>query len=314
MKESKNSTQPSEEMVVAKFEVKQALVGLALNDTDEHLLKYLDFLGSQVPVHAACFLHVVPRFDLFTTGSADELELLVEQQHIKEEVTEQLGGDIQLLVKKAHIKNTTYLARTGDPLEELLAEAAEIEADLVVIGKKKLAGSHAILAKNMVRKATVNALVVPEASWNRLRSILVPIDFSEHSARALQQALAINKQLAEPVKIICLNVYDTPNLSPFRLSKTAEESQQMVEGDRMEAFDLFLSSYAPEGREYIKKILIPKTFPATAHYIMDYAVENEFDLVIMGAKGHSKVELLLMGSVTDHLLSINNTIPTLVVK
>ena len=51
-----------------------------------------------------------------------------------------------------------------------------------------------------------------------------------------------------------------------------------------------------------------------AQYIMDYATSEEAGLIVMGAKGHSQVELLLMGSVTEKLLAINESIPTLVVK
>ena len=54
--------------------------------------------------------------------------------------------------------------------------------------------------------------------------------------------------------------------------------------------------------------------PWIPHYIKEYAEENEVDFIVMGAKGHSKVELLLLGSVTEKLLSINNSIPTLIVK
>lgn len=38
------------------------------------------------------------------------------------------------------------------------------------------------------------------------------------------------------------------------------------------------------------------------------------DLIIMGGKGHSKMELLLMGSRTERMLNINDSIPTLIVK
>ena len=47
---------------------------------------------------------------------------------------------------------------------------------------------------------------------------------------------------------------------------------------------------------------------------MDYAYDKKADLIVMGAKGHSQVELLLMGSVTEKVLAVNESIPTLVVK
>ena len=47
---------------------------------------------------------------------------------------------------------------------------------------------------------------------------------------------------------------------------------------------------------------------------MDFAKQHNVDLIVTGAKGHSQVELLLLGSVTEKLLAINDSLPTLVVK
>ena len=56
--------------------------------------------------------------------------------------------------------------------------------------------------------------------------------------------------------------------------------------------------------------VIPRPHPDTFDWLRAQGV----DLVVMGAKGHSKVELLLLGSVTEHFLGINSRVPTLVVK
>ncbi len=48
--------------------------------------------------------------------------------------------------------------------------------------------------------------------------------------------------------------------------------------------------------------------------IMKYSDENKGDLLVMGARGHSKVHLLLIGSVTEKVLSLTKRTPVLVVK
>ena len=88
----------------------------------------------------------------------------------------------------------------------------------------------------------------------------------------------------------------------------------MVEEDRMAAFDAFIATHLSEGEDNIEQQLVEKDRPGIAHYVMDYAKEQDVDFIVMGARGHSKVELLLLGSVTESVLAGNKHIPTLVVK
>jgi nucleotide-binding universal stress UspA family protein len=70
----------------------------------------------------------------------------------------------------------------------------------------------------------------------------------------------------------------------------------------------------PEYRDNLDIKLMMQKEPGVAQYILDAVDEANSDLVVMGAKGHSKVELLLLGSVTEKLLALNEHIPTLIVK
>ena len=127
-------------------------------------------------------------------------------------------------------------------------------------------------------------------------------------------AIGIAKQLITPAQVVCLNVYEMPNFASFNISKTREQFRVMIEEDRMEALDAFLYSYAPEDKERIQKVLLQREMPWVPHYIMEYANNKNIDFIVMGAKGHSKVELLFIGSVTEKLLMLNDSIPTLIVK
>ena len=314
MRSSSDVLPAEDKKVIPPFSVNQALIAMELGPTDEAMLEYVDFFTNLVPAKAAYFLHVLPQFDLFYAMYEKEAQSLISNFEINEDTLARMEANIKGLMAE---KKTVFVevdVRDGDPLEELLKNAKAIKADLAVIGQSSATNRHGILAKNLVRKIACNALVIPDKARKQLQKILVPIDFSENSAKALQAAVALTKRLKNPVEIICLNVYEMPNVSVYRIQKTRDQFKRMMEEDRLAAFEAFIDSYAPEAKDYISTKLLEKDLPGIAHYLLDFAKTNDIDFITIGAKGHSKVERLLLGSVTEKLMSLNNSIPSLIVK
>jgi nucleotide-binding universal stress UspA family protein len=299
---------------IPSFKVGQAMIGLKMDEVDVPILKYFKFLAKTIPFNAGYFLNIIPQFDQSHSFFSKTEATLPSELTLKKNRKKMLGAEIKTQLKDLKGVDIEYDVREGDRLEEMLKDIEDVDADLVMIGKKFQENNQIVFAKNIIRKIKSNALVVPEKAKLRLKKILVPIDFSSHSIEALHTAIGVAKQLIEPAKVVCLNVYEMPNFAAFNISKTREQFQHMIEEDRMEAFDAFIQSYAPEDSDRIQKVLLQKEMPWIPHYIMDYANKNEVDFIVMGAKGHSKVELLFIGSVTEKLLMINDEIPTLVVK
>ncbi|MEL7247580.1 MAG: universal stress protein [Bacteroidota bacterium] len=296
------------------LEVDQLLMGLEMSGSDEALLRYLDFFSDIVPIKAGYFLHVIPPFDLLTNLYRSEVLPLSGVSIFRETLVNRMGGEISRFLTAGRMSNVQYQVSEGSPLEELLTASESQEPDLVVIGQKRFVNSHGILAKNFARKVDSNALVVPEQSRRSLSTIVVPVDFSAHSARALQTAVELRKCVDYPVRVIAVNVYEMPNVSAYMLSKTEDEFRKMVEQDRMVAFEAFLATQLEADQDLVEQKLIEKDRPGVAHYLMDFALEEGADFIVMGAKGHSKLERLLLGSVTENFLARNKQFPTLIVK
>jgi len=304
---SQNATK---KVPVHPFEVVQALVALELDKADGPVLEFFDFFANQIPVGSASFVHVLPKIDFFNdTAPNSPHPLKIDRgafTQIESKIRERFTSDAPVYIE--------FNIRQGNPLEEILKDAEDISADLVVIGQRSETEHHGILAKNLVRRVKGNALVVPDRAVTQIKRMLIPIDFSANSIRALQTAVGLNKRLREPAHLICMNVYDMPNLSVYKTGKNREQLRKMIEEDRNSAFKAFLHTYANELEDRIETLLIERDLPGVARYIVDFASDNQIDLIVMGAKGHSKVDLLLMGSVTEKLLTLNDKIPTLVVK
>ncbi|TXB61905.1 universal stress protein [Phaeodactylibacter luteus] len=313
-KSQKDRTMKNPAKAVSPLAISQVLVALELGQSDEATLQYLHHLCGQLPVQKLHFLHVLPRFDALHAFPGRETANGLNSYEVNEEVRQQMEERIQAALGDNAALQANFEIREGEPLEELLNEAKESDADLLVIGQNSGEGRHGILGKNLARRSTANVWVVPDHAKAQIHHILVPIDFSAYSTKALKAAIALRDELSGAVQITALHVYEMPDLSVYKIQRTPAQFERMLRKDHEEAFEAFLHTHFPKEKEGIATRLVLKEGPGIAHYLMGTARESGADLIIMGAKGHSKVERLLLGSVTERLLMQNEQTPVLVVK
>lgn len=292
------------------FSVRQMLAGLEMDTATESVLRYLDFFTAAIPVKALRILHVIPRFELFEglnkPGAVRESPLGMNKA-----IHEELSRRIQLHPLYKHTEVATDL-REGNALEQLLTESDDIRADLVVIGQNAAPQEHSTLAANLLRKTKADVLLIPEGAKASISHLLVPIDFSRYSVQALKKALAIRQTLKHPVKITCVHVFELPNLNIYLVEKI-EDVRQLIREDRTAAMQDFLRQHAGTDMEGIETALVERETESVSSRIANFAQEKKADLILAGARGHSKVEQLLLGSVSENLLRVNKQIPVLII-
>lgn len=296
------------------LKIEQAVVAMSLGDADETTLDYLAFFAEVVPLQSGFFLHVQPRFDLLNALFESEAQSVVSNYDLHADLVRQMEQAARSRFETMGLAQLQTDVREGDPLEEILRAAADLNADLLVAGKNSTGETHGILASNLVRKAPGNVLIVPDRAQPRITRILVPVDFSPYSVRALQTAAALVSVLPETVEVIATHVYQLPSVMAYRINKTQDDLQAIIEADRKAAMEDFVLNFAPQLSDRIRFEVWRHENTGIAEHLLDFSTANEVDLIIMGAKGHSKVELLLMGSVTERLLQLNEMIPVWVVK
>lgn len=292
------------------IQLKEVLFALELGNSDGAALAYLAQFFNHVPVQRLSFLHVLP-IRRYTLGFPDTVSAeIIEELAVEESVVAEMEAEINVNFPKLE---TIIEIRHGDPLEELEDMAKKRKVDLAVIGQNTNTSRHGILAKNLARQTDSDALIVPDVAPAQLSRIIVPIDFSENSRRALERAIAISKALPQPIPINVINVYETPDVSVYKISRQPGHFEKMIRENRLEALDAFLSPYLDFGA-HLEADLLRKEGPGLASHILQYAQEQAGDLIIMGAKGHSAVERFFLGSVTEKIVSLNNNCPTWIVK
>jgi len=301
-------------MSISKFKISQALVALDLSDTDDKVLEYIDFLNHEIRIDSIYFMHVVEKANFFTNLFSRDITSLQSQFVLNEDIIKHFIDGVESKLGNLEDINVEYEVREGKTLHEIIDQIAEHHAELVILGKKPNRESSGLLGNSLARRSPSSLLFVPHTAKKQLRVMLVPVDFSENAGLALQRAISINDARKKPAKIICLHVYDMPDLSYYKINKNFEQLKEIIEGDMREAFDNFLEKYIPNLKDIVEKQVVERTRLSTAGHIQSLAEEWGADLLIVGAKGHTSLERLLLGSVTEKLIQLNENIPTLIVR
>jgi len=127
-------------------------------------------------------------------------------------------------------------------------------------------------------------------------NILVPIDGSDNSYRALDAALLLSEKLGSNITVI--HVMEEVPITHIGSEKMLNE---LLEAYKKENQDILLkcSEIANQKGLTIKTFLLQGN-PAPA--ILDYNKKEKFDLVIMGSRGLGKFKELILGSVSSKIV------------
>ncbi len=246
-------------------------------------------------------LHMLPPLPLQTLRAMFERTPLETEQILVNAAKAELARRARPLGEKFHIE-VTPVVKVGRVHLGIVAHADEVNADLVVVGGY---GAHLVrelflgaTAEKVLRTSTRPMLIVKQEPLSPYKRLLVPVDFSPSSSRALDWGMAI----AAGAEINVAHVYEVPNESTLRYAsvedKVVEGYHAVARHQARDAMSAFLKDRRPAETDFQRHIL--HGHPAAG--IRDLTEELRPDLIVMGKHGQSEIEKLLLGSVTRHML------------
>jgi len=143
-----------------------------------------------------------------------------------------------------------------------------------------------------------------------MKKILVPCDFSEQAKSAVR--FAADLALQSRGEIHLLNVIELPVMHDSVLMPVLSFEETLLQDLRERAekeFKKLSDKYGKEGMKIKSKVV----FGATSKMIIDYIDEQRIDLVVMGTKGASGMQELLIGSNAEKIVRAASC-PVLAVK
>jgi len=125
-----------------------------------------------------------------------------------------------------------------------------------------------------------------------LKKILVGVDGSEYSTKALKEAIEIAKRFSAEVTVV--NVFHLPDGEDVS-KKILNKARVVLE------------------ESGIKYNLSSVLSPNTPKVVTDMAEDEKYDLIVVGSRGRGEVKAFMLGSVS-HKISTDSPVNVLIVK
>ncbi len=192
---------------------------------------------------------------------------------------------------------------TGSLLAELAKRSQDLSIDLLVCGSKgESVIRHLALgttAMRMLSTTTGPVLVVKQPPHEHYRRLLVSVDFSASSLRAIQRACAI----APSAELVLLHAFEVPFEGHLRYASVEENtinSYRIVA--KLEATQRLHQIRDDAGLD-ADRVSLRVLHGNPALRILEQEQELDCDLIVMGKHGENFIEEMLLGSVTKHVLA-----------
>ena len=276
------------------------LVATDLSAPSRHAAQRAAMLAQQAGARLE-LAHVLER------GALDELRRLFDddgetaQGRVREQAREALSLFAAEIGEPLGVSAGQHLLE-GAVLESIGTQADLLDAALLIVGAH---GSgfmrHWLLgatAERLLRITRRPILVVRQVPRETYRRVIVAVDFSPWSLRAIRLAQAV----APRARLILLHAYDVPFEGKMRISGVDDDMiKRYAAKVHQEAFLRLRQSAREAG--------IPASWqPQIIHgdaatVILQQEEEEGVDLIVLGKHGAGMVEELLLGSVAKHVLA-----------
>jgi universal stress protein E len=191
----------------------------------------------------------------------------------------------------------------GSLLAELARKVDDLSASLLVCGAKGESLVRPFVlgttAQRLLSTATCPVLVVKQQARAPYRRVLVPVDFSPSSLRAIRHARAV----APHADIVLLHAFDVPFEGKLRYASVGDDvinHYRIVA--RREAMEKLHALRDEAGLNPDDASLVVLHGDPTLR-IIEQEQEWDCDLIVVGKHGESLLVEVLLGSVTKQLLS-----------
>ncbi len=242
------------------------------------------------------------------TGALDSLRLLFASQpdDLQQRLLDEAREELRSLLAELHdgLGGSANLhLGIGNVVNEITRQADALDADLLVLGahgsslvRDLIVGST---TERVLRRTGRPLLVVRRPAPRGYRQVLIPVDFSARSLKAIEVA----RRLAPKAALVLLHTFEVPFEGRLRHAGVSEQELAALR-----------ASAQHEGETRMAELIARAGLPAAAlHSLVLYGdpsvqiLEHErlqgSELIVIGKRGQNSLEDLLLGSVTKHILS-----------
>ena len=204
---------------------------------------------------------------------------------------------MEIHLKKEGIKVNKPIIEYGNAVDSILQKAVDKSVGLILTGsgskaeKKKF--KRGSTAAKLMRRSSKPVWVVKSDTQSNLSNILCPVDFSEPSKCALNNAILLSRFFNANLTI--LGVYEPYSSFSERFKNDIEDENIRRLKEIETKMNSFIDGFDLTGVTH--QIIIKAGLPD--EQILKSIEENKHDLLIMGSQGRSGLNRFVLGSVTE---------------
>lgn len=242
---------------------------------------------------------VVPPLSMDYQGATVTDQLVEDEQNMAQALMRVLQ-DYRDKAREAGIEAEVSLQH-GHPHERIVDLAAQTKASVIVLGAKhegalrrRFLGST---TSRVIGFAHRDVLMIPEGVPLLLDPVLVATDGSEYADRAVDRALALCSSRGS--RLLAMSV--TADFRRLDVAPLPSRALESMDAGAEQVLDRVRASAEAAGVE-LRQSIIRRGRPA--EQIAEAASEARAGCIVVGSHGHTGLERLLMGSVTERLLEL----------
>ena len=138
----------------------------------------------------------------------------------------------------------------------------------------------------------------------KIKKILVPLDGSENSFRALDKAIILAKQNdAEITGFFVIQI------NPSEIDIIRNIMKKSLKKQFLKIMEKANAKCKKNGTEFIEVL----EFGHEGNTIVSFAQKNNYDLIVIGSRGLGSIKEFFLGSTSTYVVN-NSKIPVLIVK
>jgi len=237
-------------------------------------------------VYVLQLVEIVPEFEAVAPDLRACLEEEIHRQKVVTASEAALRG-VQLEYRVLH---------SVSPFAALVAEAEQIQPGLIIMGRYgRTALLHLAMGSvtaRVIGLSSFNVLVVPQGAALSFKRLLIASDGSPYSDAALTEAIAMASRAQSELLGVAVAREEG------EIPEAQQITHRMMTAANREGVSF--QGFSPQGL-------------AADDGIIQVALANHADLIIMGSHGRTGLKKLLMGSVTERVIG-HTPRPVLVVK
>ncbi len=287
-----------------RIQLKNILCTTDFSDFSNYAVPY----GIRLAKEFGAKLYVCHVIDITPVAAYGEtvIQWVDQQKAVTEYAQDQLN---QLIGEQA--LDVEQLITVGHPVDDITRLARENEIDLAIAATHGRSGFKRVVLGSVTERlmqtlpCPLMSVRSPEKDIGspsdqeiRIKKILVGCDFSADSILAFEYALSLAQEFQSELHLA--HVIEPPIYK--NLFKQDVKPAEDLRKSMREPLDAMLNKMIPEEAHHWCRHKTTLLAGQPHEQLTQYALVNAMDLIVLGIRGHSLVESLLVGSTTDRVI------------